>query len=160
MADFSEMPPDDFPNAVTEQKKKGWSLVWLVPVIAILVGAGLDAPGRQTVARRLRKWIGPLRGLLALFALGSLRGCFLPLLILPRFAGLGRACGHCLIFLSAGGRILGIGGFRLCRRSCRVRRGGLWGWLGLGRVLGNHAGHLLHARFRILPAPNHESHKK
>ncbi len=43
MADFSEMPPDDFPKAVTEQKKKGWSLVWLVPVIAILVGAGLVA---------------------------------------------------------------------------------------------------------------------
>ena len=31
----------DFPSPVVEPKKKGLSLVWLVPLIAILVGAGL-----------------------------------------------------------------------------------------------------------------------
>ena len=49
MAEFSESPQDDIPDAIVEPKKKGWSLVWLVPLIAILVGIGLVA---RTVMER------------------------------------------------------------------------------------------------------------
>jgi len=41
VAELSESPQDEYPDAIAEPKKKGWSLVWLVPIIAILVGVGL-----------------------------------------------------------------------------------------------------------------------
>ncbi|MDQ5905210.1 MAG: paraquat-inducible protein, partial [Pseudomonadota bacterium] len=33
--------PGEYPGAIIEPKKKGLSLIWLVPIIAILVGVGL-----------------------------------------------------------------------------------------------------------------------
>lgn len=41
MVDFSETPPDEIPTAVVERRKSRWSLVWLVPLIALLMGVGL-----------------------------------------------------------------------------------------------------------------------
>lgn len=41
MVDFSETPPDEIPTAVVERRKTRWSLVWLVPLIALLMGVGL-----------------------------------------------------------------------------------------------------------------------
>jgi len=41
VAEQPEFPKDDIPDAVAEPKKGRWSLVWLVPLIAILVGVGL-----------------------------------------------------------------------------------------------------------------------
>ena len=41
MAELSESPQDEYPDAIVEPKKKGWSLIWLVPILAILVGLGL-----------------------------------------------------------------------------------------------------------------------
>ena len=41
MGESSESSQNHYPDAIVEPRKKGWSLVWLVPLIAILVGAGL-----------------------------------------------------------------------------------------------------------------------